>query len=133
MKTQYNRAVSLLACTAILLSLISGCTEGTWHDRTPIDGGRLSALVASPDDSNVLIAGTPGGGIWRTRDGGANWTQPEGYALADFTILDLQWDKVVSGRLLACTPSDVYASLDMGDHQTKIYLNQVKKKLSIQF
>jgi len=91
-------------------------TTGTWTNNGPSLGGRLSAIVASPADPNTLIAASPGGGIWRTIDGGAHWVKPLNYSLADFSVLALQWDKIRSGRLYASTYSDVYASTDLGEH-----------------
>ncbi len=38
-------------------------------------GGRTRALVIDVTDANTLIAGAVSGGIWKSTDGGANWTQ----------------------------------------------------------
>lgn len=102
----------LLAATL----LISCGTNPSWTNLGPGVGGRLSAIVASPTDPNTLLVSSPGGGIWRTNNNGATWVRPLGYSLADYTVVDLQWDKIRSGRVLASTFSDVYASTDMGDH-----------------
>jgi len=37
-------------------------------------GGRVSALVVDPKDSNVFFAGAANGGVWRTLDHGTSWT-----------------------------------------------------------
>jgi hypothetical protein len=37
------------------------------------DNGLVSAIAINPNDGNVIYAGTAGGGVWRTVDGGANW------------------------------------------------------------
>ncbi|HEV8604635.1 MAG TPA: hypothetical protein VGQ99_04675 [Tepidisphaeraceae bacterium] len=36
--------------------------------------GAVNSLAAHPTDANTIYAGTVGGGIWRTTDGGSNWT-----------------------------------------------------------
>ena len=37
------------------------------------DNGLVSAIAVHPLNSNVIYIGTAGGGIWRSRDGGATW------------------------------------------------------------
>jgi hypothetical protein len=59
--------------------------EGNWYPQGPIldeltsreniDGvGRTSALAFHPANPSILLAGTPAGGLWRSEDGGLNWT-----------------------------------------------------------
>ncbi len=35
--------------------------------------GRVNCLAFHPSDGNIIYAGTPGGGVWKTFDGGSNW------------------------------------------------------------
>lgn len=35
--------------------------------------GRVDRIVFHPNNSNVILAATPAGGLWRTNDGGFNW------------------------------------------------------------
>lgn len=35
--------------------------------------GRLSAIAVLPSDEQVIYVGSPGGGLWKTINGGANW------------------------------------------------------------
>ena len=108
-------------CLVIIFSInIIACTSPTWTNHSPNIGGRLSAIVASPADANTLIVASPGGGIWRTINGGVSWTQPLNYALADFSVVDLQWDRIRNGRLYASTYSDLYSSTDLGDHWSNL-------------
>jgi hypothetical protein len=37
--------------------------------------GRIAALAQSATNSSTIYAGTSGGGVWRTANGGTNWTQ----------------------------------------------------------
>ena len=57
---------------------------GTWTPLGPApvnnnyDGGnssgRVAALAVDPTSSTTVYAGTAGGGVWKTTDGGSNWT-----------------------------------------------------------
>jgi photosystem II stability/assembly factor-like uncharacterized protein len=35
--------------------------------------GRVNCIAEHPTNSNILFAGTPNGGLWKTTDGGATW------------------------------------------------------------
>jgi len=93
---------------------------GRWKENGPGLAGRLSGIVASPTDPNTLLVSSPGGGVWRTTDGGATWAQPVNYALGDYSVLHLEWDRIRSGRLYASTYSDLYATTDLGDHWSNL-------------
>lgn len=41
--------------------------------------GRVDRLAFHPTNGNIIYAGTPAGGLWRTLDGGANWGALNGY------------------------------------------------------
>lgn len=106
--------------TLLTISLLAACGGSKWIDRGPDLGGRLSAIVASPTDPQTLIVASPGGGVWRTINGGTTWHQPLNYSLADFSVVHLEWDRIRSGRLYASTYSDLYASTDLGDHWSNL-------------
>src|SRR5947209_2635455 len=36
--------------------------------------GRITAVAAHPTDANILYVATAGGGVWKTADGGVDWT-----------------------------------------------------------
>jgi hypothetical protein len=38
------------------------------------DNGLVTAIAVNSNNANVIYIGTAGGGVWRTSDGGANWT-----------------------------------------------------------
>lgn len=49
----------------------SGLTEGEWESLGPENvGGRTLCLAFHPTDSNVIYAGTAGGGLWKTETQG---------------------------------------------------------------
>ena len=47
---------------------------------SPIDegaitaNGQVTAIVVNPNNPNIIFIGTAWGGVWRTQDGGTNWT-----------------------------------------------------------
>ncbi len=46
----------------------------TWANNTGSKGiGRVDRLAINPANTNVLVAATPAGGLWKTNDGGLNW------------------------------------------------------------
>jgi len=44
-----------------------------WRLIGPFRGGRVTAVAGVPGDPRVYYIGTPGGGIWKTTDGGRVW------------------------------------------------------------
>jgi len=64
---------------------VSCKTRGNWKEFGPVklptnntgqmNGmGRLNAVALHPTDSNIIFVGACAGGIWKTTDGGKNWT-----------------------------------------------------------
>ena len=47
----------------------SPISEGTTNEN-----GLVSAIAINPNNPNVILIGTVGGGVWRTNDGGNTWT-----------------------------------------------------------
>ena len=59
-------------------------TGGTWTSVGPFSTtwgnaygsrgiGRIDRLVFHPTNPNIILAGSPAGGVWRTNNGGTNW------------------------------------------------------------
>jgi hypothetical protein len=97
-----------------------GLGAGTWIARGPFIGGRLDAIVVSPTSSSTVVVGTPGGGVWRTTNNGASWVQPLSYALGDFSITHMEWDRASANNLFMTTYNGLYATTDLGDHFTAL-------------
>ncbi len=62
--------------------------------------GRLNSVAFRPGDNNTLYVGAPSGGIWKSTDGGSNWT-PQGDNNAIIGVSDIV---VIAG---ATTASDI--------------------------
>ncbi|MGZ5002945.1 MAG: WD40/YVTN/BNR-like repeat-containing protein, partial [Chthoniobacterales bacterium] len=45
-----------------------------WRQIGPFRGGRALAIEGVPGESNTYYFGAVAGGVWKTIDGGANWT-----------------------------------------------------------
>lgn len=51
-----------------------GAQAVVWTERGPENvGGRTRSLVIHPTNPNIMLAGSVGGGIWRTTNGGTTW------------------------------------------------------------
>src|SRR5579871_80272 len=45
-----------------------------WRQIGPFRGGRVLAVEGIPGEPNIYYFGSVGGGVWKTTDGGSNWT-----------------------------------------------------------
>ena len=45
-----------------------------WRSIGPFRAGRVSAVAGIPGNAAVYYMGSPGGGVWKTVDGGVVWT-----------------------------------------------------------
>jgi uncharacterized protein (TIGR02145 family) len=53
--------------------------NGGWSMLGPVGGqisgiGRVNTIGFHPNNANIMYAGAPSGGFWKTNDGGGNWT-----------------------------------------------------------
>ncbi len=78
-----------------------------------VTSGRISAIAISPTNANLVLIGSPTGGIWRSTDGGANFT-----AVAD-NLTDIS---VGSIAFAPSNPAIVYAGA--GDNNNHPYFGQ---------
>jgi photosystem II stability/assembly factor-like uncharacterized protein len=47
--------------------------DGFFYSAPQSEGGRVAAIALDPTRRNVIYAGTAGGGVWKTTDGGFSW------------------------------------------------------------
>jgi photosystem II stability/assembly factor-like uncharacterized protein len=85
-------------------------THGAWSPIGP-DGGSVIALAADPQDFGTAYAGTLGGGLFRTGDGGESWSRPGGGFAAD-NVYALTVGP--AGVVYAGTEKGIFRSLDRG-------------------
>lgn len=57
-----------------------GAYTGNWVNTGPFDTsphgpnlGQIHAIAVHPQDTNIIYAGAPNGGMWKTTDGGKHW------------------------------------------------------------
>jgi len=67
--------------------------------------------------------------IYRTRDGGAHWTQITNGLPADEPVNAVRVDATTSGLLFAATEGNVYASFDDGAHWQSLQLNMPRTSM----
>jgi|GEM_PF-7082735 len=76
-----------------------GPMRNYWGDRTD-SAGRITALWVKPNDTNTILAGASGGGLWKTTNGGKNWNN----------ITDIMADQLMPGTMgvtgIAVHPTD---------------------------
>ncbi|MBV8202713.1 MAG: hypothetical protein JOZ15_19015 [Acidobacteria bacterium] len=89
--------------TALVLAAAAGPARAGVNFWTPLgpDGGNVDALAAVPAQPGVLFAGSFGGGVFRSADGGASWVHAS-RGITDLTVTALAVDPR--------SPDTVYAS-----------------------
>ncbi len=75
--------------------------------------GRIDRIAFHPTNSNIIYAGTHNGGLWRTTDGGANWTPLSSY------MANLGVSGIVISR---SNPNTLYVLTGDGDSYAPGYL-----------
>ncbi len=99
-------------------------------------GARVTTLGIHPEDENIMLAGFAGGGLWRTLDGGQNWTSVFDTELFN-SIGDIAWDEKDPNTIYIGTGDPnlpgrafigdgLYKSTDMGESWDKIGLEEQK-------
>ncbi|MBN2764134.1 MAG: T9SS type A sorting domain-containing protein [Bacteroidales bacterium] len=84
------------------------------NTKKPGGAGRIDCIAFHPSDSLVMWAGAPSGGIWKTTDGGRNWT-PTGDQLAAIGISDIVVDRKNPNTLYVATgDGDSYDTYSIG-------------------
>jgi photosystem II stability/assembly factor-like uncharacterized protein len=104
----------------ILLAFLWASRPALAAEWTPIGppGGAVRALAVDPVDPRIVYAGTAGGGVFKSVDGGASW-KAANRGLTDYRISALVLDPHAPGTLYVAagtlpTSSGVFKSTDGG-------------------
>ena len=128
----YNQ---MLSNAAFDFSQSKSSSTLTWQQEGPTNiGGRISCLKIHPTNQNIMFAGCPGGGLFKTTDGGVSW-MPVFDAQAFLSISCITFDPNNSSTIYVGTGdpdipfttfigNGVYKSTDDGMSWTNIGLNQ---------
>jgi len=61
--------------------------------------GRLNCVAFNPDNDNLIYAGSAAGGVWKTTDGGTNWTaigdENDALGTADIVVVTTAGDDIL--------------------------------------
>jgi photosystem II stability/assembly factor-like uncharacterized protein len=91
---------------------ITDAEIGQWTSLGP-DGGSVCSVAIDPSDPSTIYAGTLGGGVFKSADGGATW-RPINNGLTNLSITALAIDPGTHHTLYAGTGSGIFKSLDGG-------------------
>jgi photosystem II stability/assembly factor-like uncharacterized protein len=85
---------------------------GVWTPLGP-EGGIVDVLVFAPSDPQVVYAGTQGGGVYRSTDGGRSWSLASG-GLGSFAVRSLAVDPRDPGVVYAGTGNGFWKTTSGG-------------------
>lgn len=111
------------------LAARAGEFEGDWKELGPFSWtrtsswspglGRIVAIAVEPTIQNLIFAGSPGGGIWRSTDAGASWT-PLGDQFDNMFIWSIAIDPNNSDIVyLGNSLGQLFKSTNQGDSWTQ--------------
>src|SRR5271166_4020512 len=99
-----------------------------WRLIGPHRGGRVTSVSGVPSQPAIYYIGTPGGGVWKTEDGGQVWKpifDPEHVASIGAVAVAPSDAKVIyAGTGEQTQGNGVYKSTDAGSTWTNVGLNQ---------
>ncbi|HET7010979.1 MAG TPA: hypothetical protein VFI11_09410, partial [Anaerolineales bacterium] len=112
-----RRWLITMGSAVLALSLVPAAHPGaaapvqaTWIGIGP-DGGEITALAIDPRTTTTLYAGTRGGGVFRTTDGGRTW-RADNVGMRDAVVtVDRDWS-VTALAIDPRTPATVYAAAE---------------------
>ena len=111
-----------LVCPLRVAPALAGVDE--WTSNGP-EGGAVTALAIAPANSNMIYAGTSGGGVYRSTDAGASWAAVNGNYTSIAHILTLTVDAANPNRVYAGDwAGTVYQSSNGGASWIRTFIGQ---------
>src|SRR5919199_2458742 len=101
----------LYAATGDAIARLDEDDDGSWNVELALRGSRAQCLAVDPSDSDIVYAGVLGGGIRRTSDGGATWTDS---ALPERDVFSVAVSRANGAVYAGTEPSALYRSDDGG-------------------
>ena len=93
-----------------LLPMAAGVSSTSWTWLGPGNiGGRVRSLVIDPTNTNVMFAGSVGGGIFKTTDGGASWAPVDDF-MANLAVSTIVMQPGLPSTMYAGTGEGFYNS-----------------------
>ncbi|HKM90689.1 MAG TPA: hypothetical protein VJX29_08740, partial [Candidatus Acidoferrales bacterium] len=106
-----------------------------WRSIGPYRAGRVTAVAGIPDNPAVYYMGTPGGGVWKTTDGGVVWEpifdQEHVASIGALAIAASNPNILYVGTGEQTLGNGVYKSTDAGATWTNIGLLESRRITSI--
>lgn len=82
--------------------------------------GRITAIAVEPTNQQLIYAGSPGGGLWKTTNGGSSWT-PKGDQFGNMNIWSIAIDPTNSNIVyIGNSVGEIYKSTNGATSFTKI-------------
>src|SRR5436309_7785248 len=119
---QGARRISRVALSLMLVASLrwpdgAEPVQPAWTSIGP-EGGSITVIAVDPLNSNTLYAGTQGGGVFKTTDGGRSWHANniglQENPLGDMVVTALALDPRTPSTLYVGTDSGVFKSTDEG-------------------
>ncbi|MCP4522357.1 MAG: T9SS type A sorting domain-containing protein [Cytophagales bacterium] len=83
--------------------------------------GRIVSIAVEENNQDLIFAGSPGGGIWRTRNGGQLW-EPLGDEMSNLSIFAIGIDPFDNNNVYALNSAGrILKSTNQGDSWTEIH------------
>ncbi len=132
----YNQMLTENKQDDFMSNMRSASSVSNWQLEGPLNiGGRVTAFAIHPTNSNIMFAGCPGGGLFKTTNGGANWVpifdNQVALSIACITFDPFNSNVIYVGTGDPDTPftafvgNGVYKSTDGGTTWTNIGLSQM--------
>jgi photosystem II stability/assembly factor-like uncharacterized protein len=109
--------IFLSLCFTSQVGFVSAKSD-TWTSIGP-EGGTIPALAIDPATPTTLYAGTAGGGVFKSTNGGANWNTAN-TGLGNFCVTALVIDPLTPTTIYATTQGGVFKSTNGGGNWSMI-------------